>query len=97
MPWTCRVRLGWVLTHVIGLQMGCAAGETIKQNPNLLTVPRGGQTQVFHPVFDELRKLLPFRPPVQTQSLLADPLGRLARVLVSFPAQPAGPLHAFAP
>lgn len=51
---------------------------------------------MLHTVFDKLRKLLPLGAPVQAEALLADPLGRLAGVLVALPAQPACPLHALA-
>lgn len=68
-----------------------------KRDRAALTVPGGGQAQVLHAVFDQLRQLLPLRAPVQAEALLADPLGRLAGVLVALPAQPARPLHALAP
>lgn len=75
--------------------MGCTTAE--KRNRMALTVPGCGQAQVLHTVFDKLGELLPLGAPVQAEALLADPLGRLAGVLVALPAQPASPLHALAP
>lgn len=52
---------------------------------------------MLHAVLDELGKLLPLGAAVEAEALLADPLGRLARVLVALPAEAPGPLHALAP
>jgi len=89
------VGLGSAWGYLRSPQAGCTTTE--KRNRTALTVPGGGQAQVLHTVFDELGKLLPLGAPVQAEALLADPLGRLAGVLVALPAQPARPLHALAP
>lgn len=52
---------------------------------------------MLHTVFDELGELLALGAPVEAEALLADPLGRLAGVLVALPAEPPCPLHALAP
>lgn len=91
----------WSISHYVALLL--RETHEVYRGPRVpgpgtvqLTVSVGGQPQVLHAVFDQLRELLPLGAAVQVESLLRDALGAAPRLGVPA-AQPPRPLHALLP